>query len=69
MMKDEKSKAKPMKFNVRAHLLDLLKFKNLVGNRRKKILKAVTEAARKYSNPGTGKVSFNNEAILIVSRK
>ena len=37
--------------------------------RRKEILKAVTEAARNYSNPGTGKVSFNNEAILIVSRK
>jgi ubiquinone/menaquinone biosynthesis C-methylase UbiE len=36
---------------------------------RKKILKAVIEAARKYSNSSTGKVSFNNEAILIVSRK
>jgi hypothetical protein len=32
-------------------------------------LKAVTEAAKIYANNNTGKVRFENEAILIVGKK
>jgi hypothetical protein len=32
-------------------------------------LKAVTEAAKKYVDKNTGKVKFENEAILIVGKK
>jgi ribosomal protein L14 len=39
-------------------------------NKRKgEILKAVTEAARKYIDNKAGKVRFENEAILIVGKK
>ena len=37
--------------------------------RRREILKAVTEVAGKYTDNNTGKVSFKNEAILIVGKK
>lgn len=37
--------------------------------RRREILKAVTEAAKRYANNNTGKVSFKNEAILVASKK
>jgi len=37
--------------------------------RRTEILKAVTEAAKKYADNNTGKVSLKNEAILIASKK
>jgi ubiquinone/menaquinone biosynthesis C-methylase UbiE len=37
--------------------------------RKEEILKAVTEAAKKYADNNTGKVRFDNEAILIVGRK
>jgi enediyne biosynthesis protein CalE5 len=42
---------------------------NQTNERKGEILKAVTEAARKYTDTSTGKVSFKNEAILIVGRK
>jgi hypothetical protein len=42
---------------------------NKTQERRKEILKAVTEAARKYTDNNTGKVRFENEAILIVGKK
>jgi ubiquinone/menaquinone biosynthesis C-methylase UbiE len=42
---------------------------NETQERRKEILKAVTEAARKYIDNNTGKVRFENEAILIVGKK
>jgi hypothetical protein len=42
---------------------------NETQERRKEILKAVTEAARKYTDNNTGKVRFKNEAILIVGKK
>ena len=41
---------------------------NQTHKRRGEILKAITEAARKYAN-STGNVRFDNEAILIVSKK
>jgi ubiquinone/menaquinone biosynthesis C-methylase UbiE len=37
--------------------------------RRREILKAVTEAAKRYANNNNGKVSFKNEAILVASKK
>jgi hypothetical protein len=39
------------------------------NERREEILKAVTEAARKYIDNKAGKVRFKNEAILIVGKK
>jgi hypothetical protein len=33
------------------------------------IIKAITEAAKKYADTNTGVVRFENEAILIVGRK
>jgi ubiquinone/menaquinone biosynthesis C-methylase UbiE len=39
------------------------------SERKKEILKVVTEAAEKYANKNTGIVSFVNEAILIVGKK
>jgi hypothetical protein len=33
------------------------------------VIKAITEAARKYADMNTGIVKFENEAILIVGRK
>jgi hypothetical protein len=39
------------------------------NERRGEILKAVTEAARKYIDNKAGKVRFENEAILIVGKK
>ena len=40
-------------------------------NPRKKVdvIKAITEAARKYADKNTGIVRFKNEVILIVGRK
>jgi enediyne biosynthesis protein CalE5 len=37
--------------------------------RRKEILKAISKAAEKYADNTTGKVRFENEAILIVGKK
>ena len=37
--------------------------------RKEEILKAITEAAKKYADNNTGKVRFDNEAILIVGKK
>ena len=42
---------------------------NQTIDRKREILKAVTEAAQKYVDNNTGKVSFGNEAILIASKK
>jgi hypothetical protein len=42
---------------------------NETQERRKEILKAVTEAAGKYTDNNTGKARFENEAILIVGKK
>jgi len=39
------------------------------NERRKEILKAISKAAEKYGDNTTGKVRFENEAILIVGRK
>jgi hypothetical protein len=33
------------------------------------VIKAITEAARKYADTNTGIVKFENEAIVIVGRK
>jgi hypothetical protein len=41
---------------------------NQTHKRRGEILKAISEAAKKYAN-STGNVRFDNEAILIVSKK
>ena len=41
---------------------------NQTHKKRGEILKAITEAAKKYAN-STGNVRFDNEAILIVSKK
>jgi len=41
---------------------------NQTQKRRGEILKAITEAAKKYAN-STGNVRFDNEAMLIVSKK
>lgn len=46
--------------------------KMLVGQtneRRKEVFKAINKAAEKYADNTTGKVRFENEAILIVGRK
>jgi ubiquinone/menaquinone biosynthesis C-methylase UbiE len=37
--------------------------------RKEEILKAITEAAKKYADNNTGKVRFDNEAMLIVDKK
>jgi ubiquinone/menaquinone biosynthesis C-methylase UbiE len=42
---------------------------NQTTERKKEILKAITKAAKKYVDNNTGKVSFENEAILIASKK
>jgi SAM-dependent methyltransferase len=42
---------------------------NQIEERKKEILKAITEAAKKYADNNTGQVSFKNEAILIVGEK
>ncbi len=42
---------------------------NQTIERKREILKAVTEGAQKYVDNNTGKVSFENEAILIASKK
>jgi hypothetical protein len=42
---------------------------NQIEERKKEILKAITEAAKKYADNNTGQVSFKNEAILIVGKK
>jgi SAM-dependent methyltransferase len=42
---------------------------NQTSQRKKEILKAVTEAAEGYADKNTGIVSFINEAILIVGKK
>jgi hypothetical protein len=44
----------------------------LVGQtneRRNEIFNAISKAAEKYFDSTTGKVSFKNEAVLIVGRK
>jgi hypothetical protein len=41
---------------------------NQTKERNEEILKAVTEATRKYANKNTGIVRFENEAILIVGK-
>jgi SAM-dependent methyltransferase len=43
--------------------------KGQTDGRRKEILKAISRAAEKYADNTTGKVRFENEAILIVGRK
>jgi ubiquinone/menaquinone biosynthesis C-methylase UbiE len=43
--------------------------KILASERKGEILKEVTEVARKYFDTNTGKVSFENETILIVGKK
>lgn len=42
---------------------------NQTSERKREILKAIVEAAKKYADKNTGKVRFKNEAILIVSKK
>ncbi|MGH9951988.1 MAG: hypothetical protein ACRD5J_10205 [Nitrososphaeraceae archaeon] len=42
---------------------------NQTSERKREILKAIVEAAKKYADKNSGKVSFINEAILIVSKK
>ena len=42
---------------------------NQTSERKKEILKVVTEAAEEYADKNTGIVSFVNEAILIVGKK
>ncbi|MGH9996282.1 MAG: class I SAM-dependent methyltransferase [Nitrososphaeraceae archaeon] len=42
---------------------------NQTNEKKNKILKAVTEAAKNYVDNNTGKVRFENEAILIVGKK
>jgi SAM-dependent methyltransferase len=42
---------------------------NQTTERKREILKAITEAAQKYGDKNTGKVSFENEAILLASKK
>jgi hypothetical protein len=41
---------------------------NQTNERKKEILKAVTEAAKKYADKNTGTVKFENEAILFVGK-
>jgi hypothetical protein len=42
---------------------------NQSHRRKEEILKAITEAGKKYADNNTGKVRFDNEAILIVGKK
>jgi type I site-specific restriction endonuclease len=42
---------------------------NQSHRRKEEILKAITEAGKKYADNNTGKVKFDNEAILIVGKK
>jgi enediyne biosynthesis protein CalE5 len=42
---------------------------NHTPERRNEILKAISKAAERYANKNTGKVKYDNEAILIVGRK
>ncbi|MFZ0326223.1 MAG: hypothetical protein WBP64_14270 [Nitrososphaeraceae archaeon] len=42
---------------------------NQTEERRKEILGAVTEAARKYADKSSGAVKLSNEAICIVGKK
>jgi hypothetical protein len=42
---------------------------NQTTKKKVKILKTVTEAARKYADNNVGKVRFENKAILIVGKK
>ena len=58
------------------HLCDILTYTcsykkpaSQTNKRKGEILKAVTEAARKYIDNKAGKVRFENEAILIVGKK
>lgn len=48
-------------------LLKMLAYQT--SERKKEILRAVTEVAKKYVDKNTGQVSFENEAILIVGKK
>jgi hypothetical protein len=41
----------------------------LLDERRKEIIKAISQAAEEYTNSTTGNVRLENEAILIVGRK
>jgi hypothetical protein len=42
---------------------------NQTSERKREILEAIAEAAKKYADNNTGKVRFEDEAILIVSKK
>ena len=42
---------------------------NQTNERKKELLRTVTEAAKKYADKNTGIVKFENEAILIVGKK
>jgi ubiquinone/menaquinone biosynthesis C-methylase UbiE len=42
---------------------------NQTSERKREILKGITKAAQKYVDNNSGKVSFENEAILIASKK
>jgi enediyne biosynthesis protein CalE5 len=42
---------------------------NQTSERKREILKAIVEAAKKYADKNSGNVSLINEAILIVSKK
>jgi hypothetical protein len=42
---------------------------NQTNGRKEEILKAITEAAKKYADDNTGKVKFEIEAILIAGKK
>jgi ubiquinone/menaquinone biosynthesis C-methylase UbiE len=42
---------------------------NQTQEKRVEVIKAITEAARKYADKNTGKVRFENETILIVGKK
>ena len=42
---------------------------NQTHEKKVEVIKAITEAARKYADTNTGIVKFENEAILIVGRK
>ena len=42
---------------------------NQTHEKKVEVIKAITEAARKYADMNTGIVKFENEAILIVGRK
>ncbi len=42
---------------------------NVTQERKEEILKAVTEAARKYADNSTGSIKISNEAVYIMERK